>query len=147
MEQIILTTKAEYDFVNRRGYQPLLPNRYFKVDIKLRKELQERYFGSRGKDIRKVDAKFFRWIWQNKPHFCEECGKPLQYYSATFCSHIMTRGGNPEMANDPRNINILCLEHHNQWENGNRKAMRIYERNQKIIEELKSDYNIKDKEK
>lgn len=59
----------------------------------------------------------------------------------------MTRGGNPEMANDPRNINILCLEHHNQWENGNRKAMRIYEKNQKIIEELKNDYNIKDKEK
>ena len=67
--------------------------------------------------------------------------KPLSNYSAAFCSHILTRGAFPEMATDPRNINILSVEQHNKWENGNRKEMRIYNGNMKTIEILKREYN------
>jgi len=86
------------------------------------------------------NEKFYRWCWEHKPHICEECMKPLRDYSAVHISHILTKGANPAMAHDPRNVNILCLEHHCAWENGNRAAMRIYERNQRTIEMLKEEY-------
>lgn len=141
MEQIILKTKQEYDYVVSKGFQPLLPNRYFVMTHKLRQEIIERYFGRRGKDVRAADARFFRWIWEHKPHICEECGKPLTFYSATYISHILSRGAYPEMANDPRNVNILCAEHHDKWHTHHCKEMRVYARNQRIIDELRKEYN------
>lgn len=146
MEKILLTTKPEYDLVVSRGFQPLLSNRFFRLDIKLREAIQKQMFGhcitGRGSDIMAANDRFFHWVWEHKPHICEECMKPLYRYSAVYCSHILTRGAHPEMAHDPRNINILCFNHHNQWENGNRERMRIYPANQRIIKELMEDYNI-----
>jgi hypothetical protein len=52
----------------------------------------------------------------------------------------LTRGAHPEIAHDPRNINILCFESHNRWENGDRERMRIYPANMRLIELLKSEY-------
>lgn len=128
---------------------PLLPNKFFTLDIKLREQIQKEMYGrcviGRG-DIPQANERFFRWIWDHKPHYCEECMKPLRTYSAVYCSHILSRGAHPEMAHDPRNINILCFDHHNQWENGDRKRMRIYPGNQRVIKELEKDYNIKRKE-
>lgn len=49
-------------------------------------------------------------------------------------------GAYPEMAHDPRNINILTFEMHNRWENGDRKNMRIYPANVRLIELMKSEY-------
>ena len=144
MNKILLETQPEYDLVKSRGYEPLLPNKYFRLDIKLREQIQKRLFGhcviGRG-NVMSANERFFRWIWEHKPHYCEECMKPLKGYSAVYCSHIITRGSHPEMAHDPRNINILCFEHHNQWENGNRKRMRIYPGNLKTINELTKDYD------
>lgn len=68
--------------------------------------------------------------------------KPLREYSSVYVSHILTRGAHPDMAHDPRNINILCFNHHNQWENGDRRAMRIYEKNVETIELLKNEYQV-----
>ena len=124
-----------------RGFQPLLPNRFFLMTHRLRQEIIERYFGRRAKNVRQADSRFFHWIWKNKPHICEECGKPLTIYSATYISHILSRGAYPEMANDPRNVNILCAEHHNKWHTHKRQEMRVYEANRQIVEELKKDYN------
>ena len=145
MTKIFLETEAEYDLVKSRGYEPLLPNKHFKLDIRLRERIQKRLFGhcsiGRGSDIMAANERFFRWVWKHKPHYCEECMKPLNGYSAVYCSHILTRGSHPEMAHDPRNINILCFEHHNQWENQTtRKKMRIYNSNKIRIKELKDDY-------
>ena len=144
MEKILLSTPEEYDLVVSRGYEPLLPNRFFSIDINLRKELQRKMFGhcvtGRGQDIPAANERFFRWLWERKPHICEECMAPLHNYSAVFCSHILTRAAYPEMAHDPRNINILCRLHHEQWEVGGREKMRIFSGNQRRIEELKNDY-------
>lgn len=82
-------------------------------------------------------------MWENKPHYCEECMRPLAEYSAVYVSHILTRGANPDMAHDPRNVNILCFRHHAEWENGEREKMRIWAKNQATIEELKKDYKLK----
>lgn len=145
MERIKIDTVEEYNYVKIRGFEPLLYNKYFRVDIKLREQLQRAIFGNcvtgRG-DIMAANERFFRWIWNNKPHYCEECMRPLREYSAVYCSHILSRGAHPEIAHDPRNINILCHRHHEQWEVGNRESMRIYPGNQRIIRELLEDYNI-----
>lgn len=150
MEKILLETRPEYDLVKSRGYEPLLPNKYFRLDIRLREQIQKQLFGhcviGRGSDIMAANERFFKWVWEHKPHYCEECMKPLRGYSAVYCSHIITRGSHPEIAHDPRNINILCFEHHNQWENGKRERMRIFPGNEKIIKELMQDYNVERKE-
>ena len=143
MKEICIIERWEYDYIVSRGYEPLIDER-FKIQIPLRIELQKEKFGhcvfGRGVDIMAANARFFKWVWEHKKHYCEECMRPLHNYSASYCSHILTRGARPEMAHDPRNINILCLSHHNQWENGDRKSMRIYPKNQRMIEKLKKDY-------
>lgn len=141
----LITERFEYEYAVQRGYEPLLDTKHFMLAVPLRIELQKEKFGhcvfGRGADIMAANARFFKWIWEHKPHHCEECMKPLNQYSATFCSHILTRGAHPEMAHDPRNINILCFNCHNRWENNvTRKAMRIYPGNLLRIEELKQDY-------
>lgn len=144
MEPYLLTTKDEYNYCIQRWYNPLLDLRNFKMDIRLRVEIQRELFGhcvfGRGANIMAANERFFRWVWDNKPHQCEECLKPLRNYSAVYCSHILTRGAYPEAAHDARNINILCFEHHNQWENGDKSKMRIYPGNIRIIELIKKEY-------
>lgn len=144
MEPYLLTTKDEYNYCIQRGYNPLLDLRNLKMDIRLRVEIQRELFGhcvfGRGANIMAANERFFRWVWDNKPHQCEECLKPLRNYSAVYCSHILTRGAYPEAARDARNINILCFEHHNQWENGDKSKMRIYPGNIRIIELIKKEY-------
>jgi len=144
MEPYLLIDRDEYQYCINRGYNPLIDIRNFKMDIRLRVEIQRELFGhcvfGRGVNIMAANERFFRWVWDNKPHRCEECLKPLRNYSAVYCSHILTRGAFPEAAHDARNINILCFEHHNEWENGNRERMRIYPANMRLIELMKAEY-------
>ena len=108
---------------------------------KKRLEIQQALFGDGHSP--EENERFYRWCWKMKPHYCEECMKPLHSYSAVHISHILSRGAFPEMAHDPRNVNMLCLEHHNKWENGYREGMRIFAGNQIRIERLKKEYYIK----
>lgn len=141
IEPIKITNREEYLFVINRGYSPLLDKR-FSLDIFLRVEIQQELFERGVIETAQSNEKFFRWVWANKPHYCEETLRPLYNYSSVYCSHILTRGAFPEMATDPRNINILCFEAHNRWENGDRKNMRIYNSNMKLIELLKTEYQM-----
>ncbi len=140
----IITERFEYDYIVSRGFEPLIDTRHFRMDVRLRIELQREKFGhcvfGRGEDIAAANARFFKWVWEHKRHCCEECMKPLYRFSATNCSHILTRGAHPEMAHDPRNINILCYDCHAKWENGKRDQMRIFPANQLTIQELRNDY-------
>lgn len=137
MAPIVIDTRELYDYARSRGYEPLTDKR-FVLDINLRVSIQRALFGSG--HTPEENQRFYRWCWEHKPHICEECMRPLREYSATYVSHILTKGAHPEMAHDPRNVNILCLNHHNQWENGNRESMRIYLGNMKTIEQLKKEY-------
>ena len=122
-----------YRYAQSRGYEPLIDER-FSLEIHLRVEIQREIFGT-------DHEKFYRWMWEHRPHICEETMQPLRGYSAAYVSHILTRGAHPEMAHDPRNINILCLEAHHRWEFGQRVGMRIYESNQLKIQQLKQEYS------
>lgn len=142
-----IETVEEFNTISNRGYNPLFVD-CFTIDINLRIDIQREFFGhsllSKG-NILKANDRFYHYMWENKPHQCEECQKPLKNYSSAFISHILSRGAFPEMAHDVRNVNILCFNHHNQWENGERKIMRIFPKNQNIIKILKFEYENKEK--
>ena len=135
----MICTRREYDEAVSRGEVPLLS--WDGLDIHLRVEIQRELFG-RG-HTQAENERFYRWCWEHKPHYCEETMRPLPNYSAVYVSHILTRGANPDMAHDPRNVNILSFEAHNKWENGNRKSMRIYEKNQLTINLLRTEYDTR----
>lgn len=116
------------------------------VDFRLRIVLQNKMFPR--DTIEKSNTRFFKWVFDAKTkgqHVakCENCFKPLPNYSAVYCSHILSRGAFPEMQYDARNINILCLNCHNEWENGEREKMRIFEENELLIEQLKKEYGAR----
>lgn len=137
MEPIVIDTRELYEFARQRGYEPLVDRR-FTVEINLRVSIQRELFG-RG-HTPEENERFYRFCWDHYPHVCSETMRPLYEYSAAYVSHIMTRGAHPEMAHDPRNVNILCWEMHNRWENGDRQNMRIYRANLLTIEQLKKEY-------
>lgn len=130
-----------YDYCVKRGYQPLIDEKLFTLDINLRKEIQKIKFGGNDND---GNERFYKYCIAHKLMVCEECGKPINHPSAINVSHILSRGSHPEMAHDPRNVNILCPEHHEMWEHSTtREGMRINEKNKKRIERLKTEYNHK----
>lgn len=127
-----------YKYAKNKGYEPLTDKR-FEMPIKVRVDVQRYLFGTGHTPAE--NEKFYRYCWDLYPHICVECMRPLTQFSATYISHIRTRGAFPEAAHDVRNVNILCFKHHNQWETGNRKAMRIYPGNVQTIEQLTKEYN------
>lgn len=137
MEPIVIDTRELYDYARKRGFEPLIDRR-FAVEINLRVSIQRELFG-RG-HTPEENERFYRFCWDHYPHVCSETMRPLHQYSAAYVSHIMTRGAHPDMAHDPRNVNILSVEMHNRWENGDRQNMRIYRANQLTIEQLKQEY-------
>lgn len=137
MEPIVIDARELYDYARKRGYEPLIDRR-FEMDIDLRVSIQRELFGTG--HTPEENERFFRWCWGHLPHICEETMRPLHNYSAVYISHILTRGAHPDMAHDPRNVNILCFEQHNRWENGDRTKMRIWAQNQLTIAQLKKDY-------
>lgn len=127
----------DYNYCLSKGYEPLADNR-FRIRHEIRTAIQQRLFGRGNSEEQNI--RFYKWIWQHRPHYCEECMKPLEHYSATYVSHILSRGAYPEMAYDARNINILCFNHHSKWENGDRESMRIFSKNELTTEQLKQEY-------
>lgn len=127
-----------YKYAKSKGYEPLTDKRFY-MPIRVRVDVQRYLFGAGHTPAE--NERFYRYCWDLYPHICEECMRPLTQFSATYISHIRTRGAFPEAAHDVRNVNILCFKHHNQWETGNRKAMRIYPGNVQTIEQLTKEYN------
>ena len=138
MEPFLIDTREQYDLCKAHGIEPLVDRR-FTMEIRLRVSIQRELFGTGHTPAE--NERFYRFCWDHYPHICAECMRPLRQYLATYVSHIMTRGAHPETAHDCRNVNILCFSHHSVWENGNRKNMRIYQRNLQIVEELKKEYS------
>lgn len=140
MQPVHIVTRSEYDYCKAQGFEPLIDRR-FAMEITLRVAIQRELFGTGHTPAE--NERFYRWCWDHYPHICAETMRPLRHYSATYISHILTRGAYPEMAHDPRNVNILSFEMHNRWENGDRENMRIYPSNQLIINELLQEYGTR----
>jgi hypothetical protein len=96
----------------------------------------------------KADNDIYVAVWESKSsHNCEECGRDLGGMYAPngrikrwIFSHIISKGARPDMRSDTRNFNLLCYDCHQQYEFGDRRAMKIWPKNEEIIELLKSEY-------
>lgn len=84
------------------------------------------------------DEEFYLKCFENSKHRCEECGKRLptefrdeegNVNARWRYSHIVAKSIAPELRHDVENINHLCARHHTQWDHGDRKSMKIYEKN------------------
>lgn len=143
-EKYIVDKREEYDALKQRGIDILFWNRELVLTHRLRVEIQQDIFG-RG-NHQDANQKFYRMAWEgsaapmDRGHFCQECHRHLENYSATYISHILSRGAHPEMAYDLRNFNILCPACHQKWENGDRQKMRIWNKNEIIMNTLKKEY-------
>jgi hypothetical protein len=85
-----------------------------------------------------LDTSFYKEIWSERPHYCEECDKDLGgKWERYMFSHILSKGSQPRLRHNKENVNILCLECHQSWEFGDKKAMRIYPSNEIMIGLLK----------
>lgn len=97
------------------------------------------------REVKKKDQEFYKECWEKSNKKCEECGVWLGLVmKPEFISHIESKGAYNHFRHDIRNYNILCLEHHTQWETGDRENMKIYPKNKEIMEQLiKEYYSIK----
>lgn len=85
----------------------------------------------------KLDADWYNGILATAKAVCEECNSPIATMSRVNVSHILSKGSHTGFRNHELNYNILCFKHHDQWEFGDKKAMKIYEQNQLTIQEIK----------
>lgn len=133
-----IDTREEYDYALSRGYEPLVDER-FPMKHELRVEVQKERFA---KNDAEGNEKFYKFCLHHLPLVCKECGKPITNPSAYNVSHILTKGSNPAMSHDPRNVYILCPEHHDMYEQKTtRRRMRIFDMSEERIQQLKSEYN------
>lgn len=86
----------------------------------------------------KRDEAFYEKCFNQSNHKCEECGTqlPTEFrdsqgnVNARYrYSHIVAKSIAPELRYDTNNINHLCLKHHTQWDHGDKKSMKIYNKN------------------
>lgn len=108
----------------------------------INKSVREQIISLFGKQSPQNDVNFYKWVWSLKPHWCENCGKPLKNYWAGNISHIQTKGAWTEYRYDPLNTNILCLNCHNNWEYSNeekKKEMYVYWKNKQVYELFRSN--------
>ena len=73
------------------------------------------------------EKELFKQLWKERPHKCVECGKNLgPIMRPIYMSHYISKGSAPILRLDPENIDILCPDHHHQWEFGSKKSMKIW---------------------
>lgn len=116
--------------INRRKYK-------IKQGVKV-KAIQKRI--KVGKNFESDEIFYEKSFNRCKDHSCEECGKSLptnfrdgdEKIIARFrYSHIIPKSIAPELRHDLNNINHLCHECHFKWDFGNKKDMKIYQKNSK----------------
>lgn len=135
-----ITNREDYDALLKKGIDCLYDKRYH-LEIGLRREIQREKFG---KNDNAGNALFYAYCLKHFPRVCENCGKPIPHPGATNVSHILSRGSHPEMAHDPRNMNILCWECHQKFEHKTtRYKLNLWfvEKNERTIQLLKQEYN------
>ena len=81
----------------------------------------------------------FLEIWEERDHICEECGADLGDVAiAHFFSHIHSKQVYPEIKYEKDNIQLLCYDHHYQYDFGGKHDMKVYQDKQELIQELRT---------
>lgn len=133
---ITINNINEYNKFKAGWVEPLILPELFKIYPILRKEIARSIYGKASPN---ADSIYYKYMWEIKPHWCENCGAALPKYWAGHISHILTRGAYTEYRYEALNSNILCNDCHTLWETGNeerKKKMYIYWINKKRIMEF-----------
>jgi len=83
------------------------------------------------------ELEFMKMVWEASAHNCQECGVYLPEFSPYYMAHILSKGAAPEHRLNPSNIIILCVEHHNQLDGGDKTKMKIFKMVMNTIMSLK----------
>jgi len=87
------------------------------------------------------EAKIFKEIWSERPHFCQVTGLYLgEELDVRFMSHVMPKSIAPELRLDKRNIWIVHPDMHYEWDHGNRN-LPVFTEKRKLFEQLKIEIN------
>lgn len=68
---------------------------------------------------------------------CEECDIPIKFAPA-HCCHILSKGSRPDLRLVEENIVILCFNHHQQLDFGDKKSLKIWDRLEATILNFKN---------
>lgn len=112
-------------------------------------------FSDKMKIMHEKDASFYEEIWNERPHYCENCGK---YLGNTFrdkngkiivyrYAHIIPKSVYPYLRHYKHNILLLCLNCHTQFDNSPKEIMekmKCYDKEQ--INNLKKMHKILEQE-
>lgn len=111
-----------------------------KEDVLKKVEYKSKKFSEKALTQIKKDNDFYKEIWAEREHICEECGVYLgEVMNKVFMSHHLTKGSTPTLRHDKNNINLLCFKCHQSWEFGDKKKMKIY--NEELYFKLKLQQN------
>lgn len=89
------------------------------------------------------DERFYKFVWANKNHVCEECGKQLTDMKRWYMHHILPKAKFPYFRFDSRNIIILCYTHHNEIESAvSAPKMTVYSQCEELKRKLLSEAGI-----
>lgn len=114
-------------------------------------------FSSKMIELHKQDAKFYEKVWNEREHYCENCGKFLGDYfrdekGKLIClfryAHIITKTKYPLLRHNSENLMLLCLDCHTKFDNAPIeivKKMPCY--NKEKIEYLKNLHKSLENEK
>jgi hypothetical protein len=88
-----------------------------------------------------ADQQFYLAAYHSSDKRCEECGKYLgEKMQRIFVSHILAKGPYPKMRHDMRNYQILCPQHHYQYEFGDRSKLSTWPETEKRKIALMNEY-------
>ncbi len=126
---------------NERLYGNKFGKRY-DMSTSKKKPLKRTKNKSRTKEKILKDEEFYEKCFNNSNHRCEECNKSLpkkfrnedgRVLARFRYSHIVPKSVAPKLRHNILNINHLCLECHQEWENGAKHLMKIFAKNYELF--------------
>ena len=91
-----------------------------------------------------ADIKFFKEIWNERPHYCEITGAFLgDEFNPVFFSHILTKASHPKFRLLKENILLMSYKIHTEWEFNSRSTPMFKHRFKRALyihDKLKNKY-------
>jgi len=88
-----------------------------------------RYVSNKQVRTKERDEVFFEHIWNTRPHLSEVSLTPLNYeFGKTMFfvfSHVLAKGTYPQFRHYTKNIVLMTLEEHQEWEFRDQKSREL----------------------